>query len=84
MTTLVWGILKSLNNSASPIIDRKTIRQVRFIHGKDGLTRSRFEVFFVEKGKVKKRLILLPGPLSDGEAETEKAVALMRNERLID
>jgi hypothetical protein len=81
---LAWGIVRSLNNSAAPVIDRKAIRQVKFVSGSRGLTRSRFEVLFDESGRTKKRLILLPGSLSDGESETEKAVAVMRSERLID
>ncbi|MEI9918971.1 MAG: phosphoribosylaminoimidazolesuccinocarboxamide synthase [Bacteroidota bacterium] len=52
-TYLVLGIVRSLNNSAAPIIDRKTIRQVKFVSGKPHFTRSRFEVFFDEKGRTK-------------------------------
>jgi hypothetical protein len=81
---LVSGIMRSLNNSAAPVIDRKAIRQVKFVRGVRGLTRSRFEVLFDERGRIKKRLILLPGSMSDGERENEKAVALKRSERLID
>jgi hypothetical protein len=80
---LVYVIAKSLNNSATPIIDRKDIKTVKFIKGISGLTRSRFEVEFNQKGKIKKRLILLPGSLTDGQNETEKAIKIMTDEKLL-
>ena len=82
---LIYGIITSLNNSATPIIERDKIRTVKFKKAIKGLTRSRFEVMFVDdKGKLKKRLIMLPGSLTDGQSETEKAVKLMTEEKLID
>jgi len=81
---LVYGILTSLNNSATPVIDRQKIRNTRFKKAIPGLTRSRFEVFFEdEKGKLKKRLIFLPGSLSGGQDETGKAVKLMTEAGLL-
>jgi len=81
---LIFGIFKSSNNSAIPIIERSKIIDVKFINGNKGLTRSRFEVFFEdEKGKIKKRFILLPGSLSNGDSVTKKALEIMKNEKLI-
>ncbi len=81
---LAYGILNSLNNSATPIIDRHKIKEVKFKKAITGLTRSRFEVFFEdEQGKIKKRIIMLPGYLLDGQAETEKAIKMMKDENLI-
>lgn len=81
---LIYAILSSMNNSATPIIDRNKIRDVKFKKAFAGLTRSRFEVMFEdEKGKIKKRLIMLPGSLSDGQNETEKALRIMTEEKLI-
>ncbi|WP_163409559.1 phosphoribosylaminoimidazolesuccinocarboxamide synthase [Flavobacterium ajazii] len=81
---LIYSISKSLNNSATPIIDRNKIKEAKFINGKTGLTRSRFEIMFEdENGKLKKRLIMLPGSLSDGSNETEKALEIMKSERII-
>lgn len=80
---LVYGISNSLNNSATPIIERKDIRKVTFKKAIPGLTRSRFEVDFEEGGKLKKRLILLPGSLSGGQDETPKAVEIMTSEKLL-
>ncbi len=77
-------IMKNRNNSATPIIERNKIKDAKFINGKTGLTRSRFEIIFEdENGKLKKRLIMLPGSLSDGSNETEKALEIMKSERII-
>ena len=81
---LIYGIINSVNNSATPIIDRDKIKDVKFKKAILGLTRSRFEVFFEdENDKTKKRLILLPGSLTDGQNETEKAIKIMTDEKLI-
>ncbi|MBO0320891.1 phosphoribosylaminoimidazolesuccinocarboxamide synthase [Muricauda sp. CAU 1633] len=81
---LIYGIVSSLNNSATPIIDREKIKDVKLKKAVKGLTRSRFEVQFEdENGKIKKRLIMLPGSLTDGQNETEKAVEIMREEELL-
>ena len=83
-TFLIYGILKSINNSASPIIERNKIKEAKFINAKIGLTRSRFEILFEdENGKLKKRLIMLPGSLNDGTNETEKALIIMKSERIL-
>lgn len=81
---LAYGILRSLNNSAQPVLPRKHIQRVTFHPARAGLTRARFEVLFLDaQGKQKKRLIMLPGSLADGKAETEKAVAIMRAAHLL-
>ena len=81
---LVYGIVKGINNSATPIIDRQNIKEVKFKKAIVGLTRSRFEVLFEDdQGKIKKRLIMLPGSLTDGQNETEKALKIMTDEKLI-
>lgn len=81
---LFYGVANSINNSATPIIDRQKIIEVKFKKAITGLTRSRFEVLFEdEQGKIKKRLIMLPGSLTDGQNETEKAIKIMASEKLI-
>ena len=81
---LIYGIISSTNNSATPIIDRNKIKTVKFKAAISGLTRSRFEVFFeTENGKIKKRLIMLPGLLTGGKSETGKALKIMSEEKLI-
>jgi hypothetical protein len=81
---LIYGIFRSLNNSATPIIDRRSIQRIKFIKGISGLTRSRFEVFFIDSnGKVKRRLIMLPGSMRDGQNETIIACKMMSDEKLL-
>lgn len=80
---LVYGIAKSINNSATPIIDRKDIKSVTYFPGTPGLTRPRFEVEFTDNGRIKKRLILLPGTLAGGQSEKDNAVQIMRDEKLL-
>lgn len=82
---LIYGVLTSLNNSATPIINRDSIKSIVFKKGIKGLTRARFEVFFTnEKGKPKKRLIMLPGSLTGGQTETDIAYKIMIEEKLIE
>jgi hypothetical protein len=81
---LVYSIKKSWNNSAASIIQRESIKEVKFMNAKYGATRSVFEIIFEDlDGKLKKRLILLPGSLNNGPEETEKALAIMKNNKLI-
>lgn len=80
---LLTVILKSINNSATPVVFRNKIRDILFKEASK-LTRSYFVVTFEDdKGKLKKRLIMLPGSLSGGKDETEKALNIMRLEGLI-
>jgi hypothetical protein len=82
---LIYGIFISINNSATPVIDRKSIQKIKFIKGISGLTRARFIVIFTDnKGKTKKRLILLPGSLTGGKTETDIAYKIMIEEKLIE
>ena len=81
---LIYGIFTSLNNSAAPIIERSKIKEVKLKKAYLGITRSRFEVMFEDNnGKVKKRLIMLPGSLTGGKIETDKAVRMMIEEKLL-
>ena len=81
---LLYGIFRSLNNSATPIIERNKIKSIDLKKAIFGLTRSRFEVKFEdENGKTKKRLIMLPGSMNNGQNETEKAIEIMKAENLL-
>lgn len=80
---LIYGILKSRNNSAKPIIDRKDIKKVTYHSGISGLTRPRFVVEFNDNGQMKKRFIILHGTLIGGQREADKAVQVMRDEELL-
>jgi len=81
---LLFNVSRSLNNSAEPIIDRKRIQNIKLKKAVPGLTRSYFEVNFLnEEDKIKKRLIMLPSSLSNGKVETEKAIQIMKEENLL-
>lgn len=80
---LIYKVKLSMNYSATSLIERNNIKEVKFIDAKYGATRSRFEVLFEdEKGKLKTRLILLPGSVNDGESETKKALEIMESEKI--
>lgn len=65
--------------SATPIIRKGSIRKVRFYRGVKGITRSRFEITFENhNGKLRRRLIILPGNLSGaGRARGDEILHLM-------
>jgi hypothetical protein len=78
---LVFGIYKSLNNSATPVIDRDKIKNIEFKKAVPGVTRAYFIVqFTAEDGKIKQRLILLRGSLFGSQLETENAFRIMAEE----
>jgi hypothetical protein len=81
---LIYGILNSLNNSATPVIERDKIKSVKLKKAFPGLTRTRFEIKFEdENGKIKKRIIMLPGSMSGGPDETEIAIKILTEEKLL-
>ncbi|WP_130733840.1 phosphoribosylaminoimidazolesuccinocarboxamide synthase [Flavobacterium sp. J27] len=81
---LIYGIVTSINNSTTSVIERDKIKEVRLKKAVNGITRTRFEVFFEdEKGKIKKRLIMLPGYLKSGPIETDYAIKTMTEEKLL-
>ena len=70
------GALYSLRYSAVSMIEYKNIKSIRIRRSIPGLLRNRFVVSFENaEGKLNKRLILMPGTLGKGEAETELAEA---------
>ena len=79
-----YEVISSIKNSAAPIIDRQKIKEVKFKKSIVGFTRSRFEVLFEdEQGKSKKRLIIPSVSLKCGQSETEKALKIMTDEKII-
>ena len=81
---LIYNVIKSSNYSATPIIERNKIKNVEFKPAKKFLTRSYFKVDFEQiDGKIKSRLIMLPGSMNNGTDETEKAIEIMKSEGLI-
>lgn len=81
---LAYAVLSSLTNSAANVIERSSIRSVSYKKAIPGLTRGRFEILFTdEKGKLKKRLVLLPGSIAGSKKETEQALQIMKEEGLL-
>ena len=75
---LVNGIVRSINFSGTPLINRSDIQNVLFKKGIWGISRARFEVIFKDsKGNLRKRLILLPGTVSVDEETITKATKIM-------
>lgn len=80
-----YDVFRSRNNSAAPVLDRSSIKRVVFKAAVPGATRAFFEVYFTDTlGKERKRLIMLPGSLTGGPEETEKALRIMRAEGLLE
>ena len=80
----IYAIATSINNSSASVIERSKIKSVSYKKARPGVTRSYFEIFFEdENGKIKKRLIMLPGSLSNGNSETQEAVQIMQEEGLL-
>ena len=80
---LLYVTIKSLNNSSIGLIRRDTIRETTFQEA-SGATRAYITVVFEDgKGRIKKRLIMLPGSLSGGREEVKKAKAILAEEGLL-
>ena len=80
----IYQIIKSRNHSTTQIIERNKIHNVEFKPAERFLTRSYFKVDFEQNdGKIKRRLIMLPGSLNNGTKETEKALEIMKSTGLI-
>ena len=80
----IYGIISSVNNSATPVIERNRITEVKLKKAFAGVTRSRLEVMFEDdNGKIKRRIIMLTGSLTGGQNETEKAIRIMNEEKLL-
>lgn len=71
-------VVKSFNTTGIPLILRSDIISVVYSPAKKHMTRPYFTIHYKNnKGAVKRRLIMLPGSLSGGNAATEKAVDAM-------
>ncbi len=80
----LYNIVSSLKNSAIPVIYRNQIEGITFVPAVKIISRAYFSVQFKdEKGTSKKRLIILPGSLNNGDAEAEIAVRIMKEEGIL-
>jgi len=75
---LLWNVYFSRNNSANPEIERSSIRSVEAHPPRRLITRGYFTVRFLERGRERKRLIMMPGSISGGTAEYQRALSMMQ------
>lgn len=81
---ILTRVLISYNESTSNQIFRDKITLIKFKKSILGIFGSRFVVYFIdENGETKKRFIYLPGFYNNGKKETEKALTILRREKLI-
>ncbi len=81
---MVGGTLTIMSNTTVPSIDRSKILSLEYIEGQQGLTSSRFHVKIdIGKHKPEERLIILPGYLTGGDEEAEKAQQLFKDQGLL-
>jgi hypothetical protein len=74
---LVLGVVRSQGLSAASEIPLAAIQRVELHRPRPPLTRGYFVVHFTEGPQTLRRLILLPGSLTGGTAEFDKAVAIL-------
>ncbi|GGH81948.1 hypothetical protein HNQ91_005682 [Filimonas zeae] len=77
---LVYGIIRTTNHSATPVILIDNIKRIQFKNAGNGITRAYFTIHFAdENGKIRKRLIAMPGAIYSDEDATENALAIMKS-----
>lgn len=77
---LMYGIIRSTNHSATPVIPIDKIKRIQFKNAGNGITRAYFTIHFAdENGKIRKRLIAMPGAVYSDEEATENALAIMKS-----
>ena len=82
---LIYGIIKGLNTSMHPIIQRAKIEKVKLRKAIQGISPANFEITFRDaKGAEKKRIITLLSPIDENRLEIQNAMRIMRDEGYID
>jgi hypothetical protein len=82
-TLFLFDVVTSRNNSATPSIDRSAIHSIKAHLPHPPATRGYFTVMFEENGKLRKRLIMLPGIMENGREEYARAEAIMHASGLL-
>jgi hypothetical protein len=75
---LFWNVIASWNNSSLNQIERSTVQSVEIQPPKPPLTRGYFKINFTHNGKKRKRLVMMPGVMSGGDEEYQKALSMMK------
>lgn len=82
---LIYGIIKGLNTSMHPIIERAQIKKVKYFKAISGISSAYFEISFHDgKGSEKKRIITLLSPIEENRLEIQNAMRIMRDEGYIE
>ena len=71
--TSAFALISLLQYSGVNMLYKENVREIHYKKGMPGLTRPRFIVHFEQSGKIRKRLIILPGTLGGGRAVAETA-----------
>jgi hypothetical protein len=79
----LFNVVASRNNSATLVINRSAIHSVKAHMPHPPATRGYFTVMFEENGKIRKRLIMLPGSMENGREEYARAEAIMHASGLL-
>jgi hypothetical protein len=79
----LWNAYASRNNSAAPVIERSAIQSVDAHPPRPPFTRGYFSVWFMENGRKRRRLIMLPGSFSGGGDEYQKALNMLQEAGLL-
>ena len=81
---MLYAIIKNANNSVHPIILRNQITEVIPLDEVKGISPPGFEIIFKNlSGKMRKRIISLPGQFSKYPDELKLAKKLLREEGLL-
>lgn len=72
------GIFRSRDNSTAPTIQRAAVRSVEISPPIFLLSRGYFIINFDDNGQLRRRIIMLPGSLSGGGREYQKALDILR------
>lgn len=75
---LYWNVIASWNNSSLNQIERSAVESIDIKPPKPPVTRGYFTINFRHNGKMRKRLIMLPGSMSGGDEEYKKALSVMK------
>jgi hypothetical protein len=80
---LTVGVLRSRGLSATPEIPLASIERIEACAPRPPLTRGYFVVHFRENGVPRKRLVMLPGSLSGGAQEFDRAQRVLERAGLL-
>jgi hypothetical protein len=74
----IWSIISSRNNSATNQIEFNEVDKIIIHKPRPPFTRGYFSIYFNRDGKKQKRLVPLPGSMSNGKEEFQRAFNVLR------